>query len=83
MIYGVGLGSAAAIIAAPDQVRGGVAGAARFGWPEPWPAPDEARRMEAERLTSRICEPAYASLDPDQQARFVELVTAARATLGD
>lgn len=76
-------GPLAAIIAAPDQVRGGQAGAARFGWPEPWPAPDEARRTEAERLTSRICEPAYASLDPDQRTRFVELVTAARATLGD
>jgi len=77
-----GLGPLGAIIAAPDQVRGGTAGAERFGWPQPWPAPDEARRTEAERMTSLICAPAYASLDGAAGPRFVELVTAVRVALG-
>ncbi|MEZ5406654.1 MAG: hypothetical protein R2761_01435 [Acidimicrobiales bacterium] len=77
-----GLGPLGAIIAAPDQVRGGTAGAERFGWPQPWPALDEARRAEAERMTSLICAPAYAALDGASGPRFVELVTAVRAALG-
>ncbi len=76
-----GLGPLAAILAAPDQVRGGTAGAERFGWPQPWPTPDEAGRAGAERMTSLICAPAYDALDGASGPRFVELVTAIRAAL--
>ncbi len=76
-----GLGPLAAIIAAPDQVRGGTAGAERFGWPQPWPEADEARRAEAERLTSLICVPAYGALNGPSGPRFVELVASLRAAI--
>lgn len=79
--HAVGLGPHGAIISAPDQVRGGTAGAERFGWPEPHPEPDHARRAEAERLTTVICSPAFAVLGDAEGQEFVELVLAARAAM--
>ena len=82
-VQAVGLGPHGAIMAAPDPVRGGPAGAERFGWPEPHPAVDHERRAEAERLTTVICAPAFASLGEAEGRELIELVTAARAALGD
>lgn len=79
--HAVGLGPHGAIISADDQVRGGVPGATRFGWPEPHPPVDQAARAEAERLTTVICRPAYAGLDSAERRELVSLVTSARATL--
>ena len=80
-VQAVGIGAHGAIMAANDQVRGGPAGAARFGWPEPHPEPDFDRRAQAEELTTAICRPAYAGLGDLERQRFVELVTTARATI--
>ena len=80
-VQAAGIGAHGAIMAADDPVRGGPAGAARFGWPEPHPEPDVARRALAEDLTTMICRPAYAALDDAELERFVALVGAARATL--
>lgn len=80
-VHAVGIGPLGALVAAPDQIRGGEAGARRFGWPEPFPEPDFDRRADAERITSLICEPAYAALAGAAGARFVELVVAARGLL--
>jgi hypothetical protein len=82
-VQAAGVGPLGAVLAAPDQVRGGVAGASRFGWPEPFPEADAKARAEAERLTSAICEPAYRVLGAATGTRFVELVTAVRAAIGD
>lgn len=80
-VQAVGIGPHGAIMAAPDPVRGGPAGAERFGWPEPHPEPDHPRRAEAERLTTVICAPAFASLGDADGQEFVELVLAARAAM--
>ncbi len=80
-VLAVGIGAQGAILAAADQIRGGPAGAERFGWPTPHPEPDFDRRAEAERLTTVICRPAYTSLDAAELARFADLVGQARATL--
>ena len=80
-VHAVGLGPHGAIMSTDDPIRGGVAGSERFGWGEPHPEPDPAARIEAERLTSAACRPAYESLDPDERTDFVRLVTAARAAM--
>ncbi len=77
----VGIGPHGAILAAPDPVRGGQAGAERFGWPEPHPQPDHDRRAEAERLTTAICGPAFAALTEAEGAELIGLVGAARAAM--
>lgn len=82
-VHAVGLGPHGAIIAADDPVRGGEAGAQRFGWVDPHPAPDVARRAEAERLTTVICRPAYEALVGHERAEFVELVSRARSAMDD
>ncbi len=82
-VQAAGIGPVGAIISADDQVRGGPAGAARFGWPEPHPDPDTERRRIAEDLTDAICLPAYETLSEAEGARFVELVTAIRAAAGE
>ncbi len=79
--HAAGLGPAGAIVSAPDPVRGGEAGAARFGWPGPFAEPSPERRSRAEEMTSVICEPAYSVLDEREGKRFVELVTMARAAM--
>ena len=79
-VHAVGLGPHAAIMSVDDPVRGGVAGAARFGWSEPHPDPDPTRRSEAEVLTSRAVAPAFAALG-DDGGEFVDLVGEAYACL--
>lgn len=82
-VHAVGLGPHGAIMSVDDPVRGGEAGAARFGWPAPHPSADPARRAEAEALTSRACEPAYATLDRAEAAEFTELVLEVRAQVDE
>lgn len=77
----LGLGPVGAIISAEDQVRGGPAGADRFGWERPYPEPDPVRRAEVEQVTSAICAGAYEALSADDGARFAALVTRARSAL--
>lgn len=79
--HAVGLGPHGAIASAEDQVRGGVAGAERFGWTEPHPSPEPERRAEAERLTTSIVAPAFATLDAAEQQELISLVATARAVL--
>ncbi len=80
-VHAVGLGPLGSIMSTDDPVRGGARWAATFGWTEPYPDPDPEARRRAEELTDVICAPAYEALDPDQRARFVELVLAVRAAL--
>lgn len=80
-VHAAGLGPHGAIMSTDDPVRGGVAGAERFGWPEPHPEPAPDRRAEAERLTTVICAPPFAALDGAEQDELVELVTRARAAM--
>lgn len=81
-VQAVGLGPVGAILAADDPVRGGAAGAERFGWSPPFPEADAARRSAAEEMTNTICVPAYAALDDDERTRFASVVVAAREALG-
>lgn len=76
-----GIGPLGAIIAAPDQVRGGVAGASRFGWVEPYPDPEPEKRTQAESMTTTICLSAYEALDSSERRRFASLVGQVRAAL--
>ncbi|MEM7271593.1 MAG: hypothetical protein AAF547_00810 [Actinomycetota bacterium] len=80
-VHAVGLGPHRAVLAAPDPVRGGVAGAERFGWPAPHPAADVDRRVEAEHRTTVACRHAYAALDDAELATFTRLVLAVRAAI--
>jgi hypothetical protein len=80
-VNAVGLGPHGAIVSTDDPVRGGVAGATRFGWPEPHPAGDADRRVAAERMTTVICAPAFEAIDEAEQDEFIGLVRAARAAL--
>lgn len=65
-----------------DTIRGGAAGAERFGWSAPHPEPDEAARARAEELTTVICAPSFAALEPAERSEFIDLVLEARAQLG-
>jgi len=80
-VHATGLGPHAAIMSVDHPVRGGTAGAERFGWPSPHPEPDTARRAEAETFTNRACAPAFAALNTSEAAEFTELVVEARAAL--
>lgn len=80
-VHAVGLDPHGAILSADDPVRGGPAGAERFGWPEPHPEPDRERRAAAEAMTTTICAPAFEALDPAERSELIELVRAARACL--
>ena len=53
--------------------RSGPANAQFFGWPEPYPDPAVGREAmtEAERVTDRLAEPAYAALSADERAELV------------
>ena len=82
-VHAAGIGPVGAIVAAPDPVRGGPPGAERFGWREPYPAPDPDGRILAEQLTSTICVPAFAHLSSGELDRFVALVIEARSFLDD
>lgn len=80
-VNALGIGPLGAIIAAPDQVRGGPAGAERFGWQPPLPEPDFDARAEAERLTTVACVPAFEGLSAAERGEFAELVLELRAAL--
>jgi hypothetical protein len=80
-VNAVGLGPHGAIMSAPDPVRGGLAGAERFGWPAPHPEPDHQARTRAESLTDDICRPAFDVLDQAERADLVQLVELARSTI--
>jgi hypothetical protein len=81
-VYAAGLTPLGAIMSVDHPQHGGPGRAARFGWNEPYPAPDYAARELAEDLTSTILTPIYdAALSPTEGARFVELVTTARAAI--
>ena len=51
-----------------------------FGWPEPWPDPEAGRAAmaEAERLTDRLVQPAYAALPEAERAELVRGLRAVR-----
>ncbi|MCU1691989.1 MAG: hypothetical protein JWM64_1080 [Frankiales bacterium] len=53
--------------------RYGVGNAEFFGWPPPYPEPEAARAQmaEAEALTDRLVEPAFAALTDDERADLV------------
>lgn len=80
-VHAVGLGPHGAIASTDDPVRGGAAGAERFGWPGPHPTADPARRAEAERLTTMICGPPFEALDGADRGELVELASRARAAM--
>ena len=80
-VHAVGLGPHGAIMSVDHPVRGGEAGADRFGWPAPHPVGDPGRRAEAETLTSRAVAPAFSALDETEQGEFTELVAEARSQI--
>ena len=80
-VHAVGLGPHLAVLSADDPVRGGVAGAERFGWQGPHPEPDPEARREAERVTTVICRPAYEGLGPAERAELIDLVAEARSAM--
>ena len=62
-----------------DQIRGGPAGAERFGWQPPHPEPDEAARAAAEIGTTNACVHAYDALTEEEGEEFVHLVRTLRS----
>lgn len=73
--HAVGLGPHGVILSTDDPVRGGASWAEVFGWSAPHPEPDPARRVEAEELTSTLCQPAYETLTGAERGRFVDLTS--------
>lgn len=59
----------------------GAAGAAWFGWSEPFPDPEplRERRQAAEETTDRLVAPAFAALGPGERAELVALLAEAEA----
>ncbi len=81
-VQAAGLSPQGAILSfTADQIRGGPAGAERFGWKAPHPEPDVAARAKAEVMTTVICTPAFAALADNERAELVDLVLEARAQL--
>ena len=81
-IQSVGLTPQHAIMSfTADQVRGGSAGAERFGWSAPHPEPDEPAKARAEIATTAACVHAYEALTASERTEFVDLVLRARSTL--
>lgn len=64
-----------------DQVRGGVAGAERFGWTAPHPEPDEAAKARAEVMTTTASCGGFEALSEAERSELVELVLAARSAI--
>lgn len=82
-ILACGLTPLDAILAAPHPPpRTGPAYAERMGYRGPFRDPEEVReqRLEAERLTAAIVVPYYATLTPDELARFGSAVESVCAT---
>jgi len=78
-IQAVGLTPHDAIISvAKDSVRGGVAGAERFGWPAPHPEPQHAARVEAETITTAITAPIFDVLTDSERSEFAGLIARVR-----
>ncbi len=70
-----------AVLASPaPPPRGGPEWAGHLGWTGPFRDPTEVReaRMEAERLTSKIVTPAFASLGDADLDEFAELIETTR-----
>lgn len=80
-VHAVGLGPHGAIMSTDDPVRGGVAGATRFGWPEPHPVGDPEHRANAEMLTTLIASHAYDRLGEAERTELVELIQRLRSCL--
>jgi Helix-turn-helix family len=80
-VHAAGLGPDGAVMSTDDPLRGGSTGLSRFGWPLPHPDVNADALTEAERMTTAIVEPAYASLDGSERGEFVELVTEVRSTM--
>ncbi len=78
-VHAAGLDPLRAIVSTDDPVRGGEAGARRFGWTGPFPAPDPAARREAERLTDAICASAFEPLSSGERADLATLLDRAQA----
>ncbi len=78
-VHAVGLGPHGAIVSSDDPVRGGVAGAVRYGWGEPHPAADPEKRASAEMLTTLIASHPLDVLTGAERTELVELVTSLRA----
>jgi len=80
-IQSVGLTPEHAIMSfTADQVRGGTAGAERFGWTPPHPQPDEPAKAQAEIATTAACVHAYEALTEAERTEFVDLVDRVRST---
>ncbi|MGZ4723251.1 MAG: SCO6745 family protein [Ilumatobacteraceae bacterium] len=80
-ILACGLTPLDAVLASPAAPpRTGAVWAEHLGWTGPFddPAQFRERRMEAERLTSRVLEPIYASIGDAALAEFAELVETTR-----
>jgi len=76
-VRAVGLHPLEAIVAG----SGGVGNARFFGWPEPFPEIEgqvQARRAEAERLTTELVSPAYAGLGNRDAEDLAELLAVAQ-----
>ncbi len=80
-VHAAGLGPDGAVMSTDDALRGGTTGLSRFGWPLPHPEVDADALTEADRMTTAIVAPAYASLDGPERTEFAELVTEVRPTL--
>jgi hypothetical protein len=84
-IHACGLTALEAVLVSPaPPPRSGPDWATHLGWTGPFPeATDEMRaaRDAAERLTSKILVPIYASLAPDELDEFAELVETTRNSI--
>ncbi len=79
-VHAVGLGPHGAIMSTDDPVRGGLAGAERFGWSDPHPAADSEKRANAELLTTLMASHPFDVLAEDDRSEYVELISGLRAT---
>lgn len=77
-VHAVGLGPHGAIVSTDDPVRGGHAGARRFGWSEPHPVADTDKRADAELLTTLIASHPFDRLGERERSELVELIAGLR-----
>ncbi len=80
-VHAVGLGPHGAIMSTDDPVRGGLAGAERFGWSDPHPGADSEKRANAELLTTLMTSHPFDVIGEDERSEYVELISGLRATL--
>lgn len=79
-VHAVGLGPHGAIMSTEDPVRGGLAGAERFGWNGPHPVADSEKRANAELLTTLMASHPFDALTEDERIEYLELISELRAT---